>query len=383
MQAVILAGGEGQRVRPLTHSQPKVMIPVANRPILDYVIESVEKCGINDIIVVAGYRKEQVIRYLNSLDTGVSVVVQKKQLGVFDALRCAKDLIKGNFLLIPGDNYIDSESLSRLKAERNAMLTAEHPYPSNYGVVSVSGGMVKGISEKPALAESMTVSTGCFSLTPDIFNYPATCMIPDIITDMAKNGRPIRAVPANRWHDAIYAWDLLKMNRMALEMVKPSISGNVSKSASITGHVSIGSGTVISPYAVVSGDVVIGENSYIGPHTCIMPGTSIGSRVRVEPFTYVENAILMDDSSVGSHCRITDSVIAKGAKLGSNVAVEPSYSAVEVDGHFFKAFFGSVVGDNSTVAPFTVLKHCVIGNSSAVENGRIIEGFLPDGSIVR
>ena len=92
------------------------------------------------------------------------------------------------------------------------MLTAEHPYPSNYGVVSVSGGMVKGISEKPALAESMTVSTGCFSLTPDIFDYPATCMIPDIITNMAKNGRPIRAVPANRWHDAIYAWDLLKMN---------------------------------------------------------------------------------------------------------------------------------------------------------------------------
>ena len=104
MQAVILAGGEGQRVRPLTYSQPKVMIPVANRPILDYVLESVVKSGINDIIVVAGYRKEQVIRYLNSLDTGVSVVVQKKQLGVFDALRCAKDLIKGDFLLLPGDN---------------------------------------------------------------------------------------------------------------------------------------------------------------------------------------------------------------------------------------------------------------------------------------
>jgi len=77
MQAVILAGGEGSRLRPLTRSRPKALIPVANRPILDYVIEAVTSAGIQDITVVVGYRKEQVLKYLNSLETEVTTVVQK------------------------------------------------------------------------------------------------------------------------------------------------------------------------------------------------------------------------------------------------------------------------------------------------------------------
>ena len=81
MQAVILAAGEGKRVRPLTWSRPKAMIPVANRPIIEYVIDALVKNGIRDIIVVVGYRKEQVIRFLNQLDIPIEVVVQDKQTG--------------------------------------------------------------------------------------------------------------------------------------------------------------------------------------------------------------------------------------------------------------------------------------------------------------
>jgi glucose-1-phosphate thymidylyltransferase len=89
MQAVILAAGEGKRVRPLTRSRPKALIPVANRPIIEYVIEALLKNGIRDIVVVAGYRKEQVTRFLNQLDVTVEVVVQTKQLGTAHALQCA------------------------------------------------------------------------------------------------------------------------------------------------------------------------------------------------------------------------------------------------------------------------------------------------------
>ena len=87
MQAVILAAGEGKRVRPLTRSRPKALIPVANRPIIEYVIEALLKNGIRDIIVVVGYRKEQVTRFLNQLDVPVEVVVQAKQLGTAHALQ--------------------------------------------------------------------------------------------------------------------------------------------------------------------------------------------------------------------------------------------------------------------------------------------------------
>ena len=86
MQAVILAAGEGKRVRPLTRGRPKALLPVANRPIIEYVIEALLKNGIRDIVVVVGYRKEQVTRFLNQLDVPISVVIQDKQLGTAHAL---------------------------------------------------------------------------------------------------------------------------------------------------------------------------------------------------------------------------------------------------------------------------------------------------------
>src|SRR5512137_558576 len=111
MQAVILAAGEGKRVRPLTRSRPKAMIPVANRPIIEYVIEALLKNGIRDIVVVVGYREEEVTRFLNQLEIPIEVVVQTKQLGTAHALLCAESKISGDFLLLPADNYIDPQPI--------------------------------------------------------------------------------------------------------------------------------------------------------------------------------------------------------------------------------------------------------------------------------
>jgi glucose-1-phosphate thymidylyltransferase len=163
MQAVILAAGEGKRVRPLTRSRPKAMIPVANRPIIAYVIDALIKNGIRDIIVVVGYRKEQVTRYLNQLDIPIDVIVQDKQLGTGHALKCAESHIVGDFLLLPGDNYIDPLSIARIKSEKNAMLVKEHPNPSNFGVVILRDSCVEQIIEKPEHSPSFMVSTGIFS----------------------------------------------------------------------------------------------------------------------------------------------------------------------------------------------------------------------------
>ncbi|MDD4126827.1 MAG: sugar phosphate nucleotidyltransferase [Methanomicrobium sp.] len=383
MQAVILAGGEGSRLRPLTRGQPKVMIPVANRPVIDYVIEALLKNGIRDIIVVVGYRHEQVIRYLNGLDIEVKVVVQKKQLGAADALRSAESLITGDFLLLAGDNYIDFESISRIKNEKNAMLVATHPYPSNYGVVDIEDGFVKKIVEKPDVSGEMTVSTGIFSLSKDFFSYPEHCQIPEVINLMAKDGIKIKAISACGWHDAIYPWDLLKMNKITLESLQPLVSGEISKNSVISGSVSIGKGTIISPFAVIKGPVVIGEDCYICPHTCIMPDTSIGSRVRIEPFTFIENSIIMNDATIGSHSRISKSVIGEGSVLSDHTSTVPGTYIDNTADEVIKGNFGAIIGEGTSSAPFTVYQHCIVGNMSSIEKGRVIEGNLPDSTIVK
>ena len=169
MQAVILAAGEGRRLRPLTRNRPKCLIPVANSPILDYPIQALAGCGIRDIIVVVGYRKEHVIRYLDHLDFPVQVVEQKKQLGTADALLHAEPLIRDDFVVVPGDNYIDAESIAKVRDQPNAVLVKEHPYPSNFGVVIMKNNEVSASSKSP-IAHPLLLSLPVSSPFQGIFS---------------------------------------------------------------------------------------------------------------------------------------------------------------------------------------------------------------------
>ena len=382
MQAVILAAGEGSRLRPLTRSKPKAMLPVANRPIIDYVIEALLENGIRDIVVVVGYRKDDVIRHLNKLDAPIQVAVQERQLGTADALRAAQAEITDDFLVLPGDNYINAESIARIKEERNAVLVAEHPNPSNFGVVVIRNGIVREIIEKPEDAPTFTVSTGIYSFTPDVFSYLQTNEIPDALSAMIASGRRIRAIPADDWQDAVYPWDLLKLNSRMLRGIKPEIAGTVDASVIRRGAVRIGAGTTIGPNTVIYGPVTIGSNCNIGPNTVIMPDTSIGDRVVLEPFTYVADSLIMNDVTIGSHSRIVSAVFGQGCILADHTTTYPSASFIEVGDRVQKEEFGAVLGEGVRAAPFTTFKNCIAGNNVTVSEQKTVVGVIEDGTRV-
>jgi len=383
MQAVILAAGEGKRVRPLTRSRPKALLPVANRPIIGYIIEALLKNGIRDIIVVVGYRKEQVIRFLNELDIPITVVVQDKQLGTADALNCAKSHITGNFLLLPGDNYIDPHSIGRIKDIRNAMLIKEHPSPSNFGVVLLKDGFINSIVEKPEHSPSLMVSTGIYSLTKDFFSCISGNNITDAVSSMLAKGERLQPVVAEDWQDAIYPWDLLKMNMRLLKDLPEAREGSISRQTIIHGPVKIGKGSVIGPNTVITGPVIIADDCEIGPNCCIMPNTSLGSRVKMEPFTLIGNSLIMDDTSIGSHSRIIDTVTGQGCRLADHTTISASASLMDIEGEVIKPEFGAVFGDQISAGPFTIFSNCIIGNNVAIGGGsRIISRILPDESKV-
>ena len=342
MQAVILAAGEGKRVRPLTRSRPKALLPVANRPIIEYVIEALVKNGIRDIVVVVGYRKEQVIRFLNQLDMPVSVVIQNKQLGTGHALKGAESLISGDFLLLPGDNYIDPHSIGRIREMKNAMLVTEHPSPSNFGVVLLKDGLVTQIIEKPEHSPSFMVSTGIFSLTKDFFSYIHENDITDAVSSMLASGEHLRAVVADDWQDAIYPWDFLKMNKHLLKNLPEVREGSFSRQTIIQGTVTIGKGTTIGPNSSISGPVIIGNDCEIGPNCCIMPNTSLGSRVKVEPFTFIGNSLILDDTAIGSHSRIIDTVMGQGCSLADHTTISTTASLMNIEGMVIQPEFGAV-----------------------------------------
>jgi UDP-N-acetylglucosamine diphosphorylase / glucose-1-phosphate thymidylyltransferase / UDP-N-acetylgalactosamine diphosphorylase / glucosamine-1-phosphate N-acetyltransferase / galactosamine-1-phosphate N-acetyltransferase len=383
MQAIILAAGEGVRVRPLTRSRPKAMIPVANRPIIEYVIDALLKNGIRDIVVVVGYRKEQVTRFLNGLGVPIDVVIQEKQLGTAHALQCAESRIKGDFLVLPGDNYIDPQSIARIKNIPNAILVKEHPNPSNFGVVLLDNGLVTDIVEKPEHSPSFMVSTGIYSLKKSFFSRIRGNDITDAISDMIHAGEQIHAVPADDWQDAIFAWDLLKMNRRLLKNLSMAREGTASRQTIIQGPVSIGKGTTIGPNTVITGPVVIGNDCMIGPNCCIMPNTSIGSRVNLEPFTILRDAIIMDDTSIGSHSCIIDTVVGERCTLADHTSVSKATGLMDIEGCTIRSEFGAILGDNMASGPFTVFKNCVVGNNVTIEGqDNISSRNIPDGSTV-
>lgn len=383
MQAVILAAGEGVRVRPLTRSRPKALIPVANRPIIGYVIDALVENGIRDIIVVAGYRKEQVIRYLSQLDIPVTVVVQDKQLGTAHALKCAEPKITGDFLLLPGDNYIDPGSIAKIRDTPDAILIREHPNPSNFGVVTLHDGFISQILEKPEQAPSFMVSTGIYSLTPSFFRYIGGNDITDAVSGMLADGKKIRGVAADDWQDAIYPWDLLKMNARLLRHLHPVRQGSMNRNVVITGPVVIGKGTTIGPNTVITGPAVIGNDCEIAANCCIMPDTSIGARARIEPFCLLQNSLIMDDCSIGSHSRVSHAVIGEGSILSDHMTTCTGASLIEVEGGIVRPSFGAILGDEVRAGSFTTFRNCIVGNNVTIEEGnRVISSSIPDDALV-
>jgi len=370
IQAVILAAGEGTRLRPLTKNRPKVMLPVANRPILEHVLNSVVAAGIRDITVVVGYKKEQVMTFLNTYPVPVNVVIQENQLGTAHALSMAKEYVHTKTLVVAGDNYVDPESLRSILDKENAVLVAPHSYPANFGVISRNDGMLTGIVEKPTdVVPGSLVSCGVYIFTPEFIGNIREQTIPESLQKSVKKGMKISLVQAYDWDDAIYPKDLLSVNRHLLKQVKGKVSGTVDKSVTIQGHVSIGKQTVIGSGTVIIGPAVIGEGSRIGPNVCIGPNTSIGSRVTIEPFTYIENSIIMNDCVIGSHSRVVDTIMGEGCTCSNHV------STVSRE-------FGAVCGDRSTIGPFTVIKGGVIGNNVVIEGVKILEKEIPDNTLV-
>ncbi|WP_067047666.1 bifunctional sugar-1-phosphate nucleotidylyltransferase/acetyltransferase [Methanofollis ethanolicus] len=380
MQAVILAAGEGKRLRPLTHAMPKAMVPVANRPILEHIIRALEKNGIREIIVVVGYKKEHVIRHLNTLDIPVRVVVQEKQLGTAHALACAAPLITGDFLLLPGDNYVDTASIARIMREKNAVLTWEHPHPSNFGVLVIKDGLVKEVIEKPQDAPGFTVSTGIFSFDPSFLRYLEETEIPDAVNRMIRAGTPLKAVAAADWQDAVYPWDLLKLNAALLRDVRQERAGRSGPGVVIRGRVSIGKGTTIGPNTSILGPAIIGDDCDIGANCVITSETSIGARARVEPFTMIGQSVLLDDVSIGSHSRIVEAVVGTGSHLGDHATTFPTKTIFSIEREMIGAKFGAVIGDHICSAPFCIFRNCIVGNDVVIDDGKTIYGEIPDGA---
>lgn len=388
-QAVILAAGEGQRLRPFTATKPKAMLSIADRPILHYVVESLARNGIRNIVLVVGYRREQVFDYMGSgeqFGVDITYVIQERQLGTAHALAQAKHVTESEFLVLPGDNLIDAETIARFATTKpNAMLAKRADNPLRYGVVTIEEGIVKNIIEKPKEAGSNIINTGIYALTAEFFNFiEAELDIPDVLNRMIARGNHLNVQETEgTWLDVVYPWDILSLNDAVLRNIPAKLGGTIETGVSIKGMVSIGKGTVIRSNSYIVGPAAIGEGCDIGPNVCILPATSIGNNVTISPFTDIENSVINKDVNIGSGCIIHDSVIDTGCMIKEHFIASSGQAEVKVDSEHYTVTIGAMVGEGCRLDSGVVAQPGVIvGNYSQIQSLKLISGNLPDRSVV-
>lgn len=388
-------------MRPLTYTRPKVMLPVANKPILQHVIESLAKAGIDEVVLVVGYREETVRNYFGTEFGGVKIkyVRQSKQLGTAHALLSAEHLLDDRFLMLNGDAIIFDEDIKKLVNEENAIAVREVPNPSDFGVVEIENGFVRSIIEKPENPPSNLINAGIYVFTRDIVEYlkrtPLSVRgeyeITDSITMAIEDGVNFRAIKIERWIDVGYPWDLLRANETLISEIETMIEGEIEDGVVIKGNVIIGEGTVVMTGSYIVGPVIIGKNCRIGPNCYIRPYTSIGDNCHIGNAVEIKNSIVMNNTKIPHFNYIGDSVIGENCNLGAgtkiaNLRLDGGEVVVNVKGKAVKTGrkkFGAAIGDNvKTGINASINVGSFVGNDVLIGPGAVVSGFVEPNSRV-
>jgi len=380
------------------------MLPIANRPILEHVIDSLEKNRITDIILVVGYKKERIMDYFeDGLNFGVKIkyIEQKAQLGTAHAIEQAKSMIgpeDSEFLVLNGDNLVEPKTIADLlnNYEGDAsLLTVRMEDTAGYGVVLTDKKRVTRILEKRPGDLSRIVNTGIYVFTPQVFETIEKTPISEngeyAITDtlqlMIDEGKIVTSVPTeSKWLDAVHSWDLLKANAIVLDSARSQrIEGEVEEGAVIRGNVTIGKNTRIRSGTYILGPAVIGENCDIGPNVVILPSTTIGDNVSIRSFTEIQNSIIMNDCRIYSHGQISNSIIGSNNTIGSGFFVEEKEGlSIIMNGTVHRApKLGTIFGDDNRIGNSVLVKAGVtVAVDCQVESGNTIYRDLPHHSVV-
>lgn len=392
MQAVVLAAGEGTRLRPLTVERPKVMLPVARRPVVTHLIEALVEAGIRDIVLVVGYKREKVQAHLGDGDrfgADITYVVQERQLGTAHALGVAEDEVEAPFLVVAGDNISAPSDLEQVATSRETtLLIQDHDQPGQYGAVRLAGGdVVEAIVEKPDRPASNLVATGVYRFDETVFDTIAAQAeegvndLTSVVNAMIDGGHKVRTVRGSgAWLDVVYPWDLLHVNARIIDREPGTVDGTVEQDVVLKGPVTVGEGTTLHPGTVIQGPVTIGEGCEIGPHAVVDPATSIGDNVTLGAHGYVRNSVVMDNVHAGPGLAVEDSILAEGVRLGSQVSLVSGSPRVLLDDRVFDLErFGTVVGEDADLGSHVVVEPgTFVGARARAAGGARVADDVPD-----
>jgi len=378
MKAVIMAGGEGTRLRPLTSNAPKPLLPIANRPMMEHVIGLLARHGITDIVVTVAFMANAIKTYFgDGSDFGVSIryADEPVPLGTAGSVANARHLLDERFLVISGDviTDIDLTELVRTHIERSAMATialTAVDNPLEFGIVITRpDGAIERFLEKPTWGQvfSDTINTGIYVLEPSIFDMIATDRPVDFSAEvfprLLAEGRPIYgAICSGYWEDVGTLDAYLRAHKDVLDQrVQLDIPG-FRASAGLW----LGEGAEVSPLAEIAGPAVVGPGTIVGPGCRLGEYVVLGSNVRLLQDVGLERCVLHDSVFVGTGSRLRGAVVGRSCSIRSQARI--GEGVVLGDEVFVGA--EAVLSDGVKVFPFKTVEEGAVVNDSIVWESR-------------
>ncbi len=337
IKGVILHGGHGTRLRPLTHTGPKQLIPVANKPMSQYVLEDLRASGIGEIAILVGDILPEKVQdyYKDGREFGVKAtyIHQKQPGGIAQAVSLTEDFVGDNpFIVYLGDNLLKGKIAEFVKEFKDSgndamILLCEVENPQQFGVAEFDkNGKLIRLIEKPKKPPSNYALTGIYFLKPIIFkmiknlkpSWRGELEITEALQSLLDAGYKVGyKFVTGWWKDTGTVEDILEANRLILDNLKEKIDGMVEEKSSIQGRVTIGEKSVVKRGALIRGPVIVGKNAVIGGKVYVGPYTSIGNNVKIQRGE-IENSIIMDDCYIEIDGKITDSLVGGGTTLTTN-----------------------------------------------------------------
>jgi len=345
VKALILCGGKGTRLKPLTNTLAKQLLPVANKPILYYVLEQITEAGIKDVGIIisteTGPNIKEAAGNGSQWNAKITYILQPQPLGLAHAVKMAQPFLESSpFLMFLGDNLIQGGIKGFVTEFKRYLpdaliLLKEVPDPRLFGVAELDvSGKVTHLVEKPKEPKSNLALVGVYLFSPEIHgaiaqikpSWRGELEITDAIQKLIETGKVVRPhILTGWWLDTGKKDDLLEANRLILdEFVKRDIKAQVDSRSQIAGRVEIREGTVVEN-SIIRGPVSIAEkcrikDSLIGPFTSIAAATTIEN-------SCLENSVILENCSISSIERLEDSIIGTGTKV---VRQEQGFKAVKL-----------------------------------------------------
>jgi len=336
MKGIILHGGNGTRLRPLTHTGPKQLLPIANKPMSQYCVETLSNAGIKEIaFIIGGIGSDKVEDYYgNGEKFGVkfSYIEQDYPKGISHAISLCEDFINGEkFVVFLGDNIINKNiseyilNFEKSHAEASLLL-CEVDNPSQFGIAEIKNNKIIKIVEKPKNPITNLAVTGIYCLTPHIFeiikklepSWRNELEISDALQMLIEEKKElIFEMITDFWKDTGTPKDIIQANKKILENMKEYKNGQNEEGVTISGKVMIGQGTKIKKGVKITGPVIIGENCIIEENSEIKENSSIGNDCKIIGTT-ISNSIIMSNCVFEGKFEIKNSIVGSNSRISQN-----------------------------------------------------------------